>query len=156
MEKELEGNSFIASDGFQFVLITDELRDKMRWFINEKKTLLSPMMDWVIGVYDKGTGMFITQISGTMPGREVFERIYRYIVFTDDGTSFIFSVKSEVGKEDCYMLPKSYARFENKVKEGVLIYKQRLQYIFSLPEEITDKFGGIIDDMHDAIMNNRI
>lgn len=154
--KELDKLIYNKYDGFQFVLITDELRDKMRWFINDKKTLLNPLMDWLIGVYEKESGMFITQIKGTLPGKEVFERIYKYVVFTDDGISFMFSIMTEPGKEDVYILPAAYGSFENKLKEGIVLYKQRLMYYFSLSKDITDKFDGIIDNMHDAIENNRI
>ena len=154
--KELDKLIYNKYDGFQFVLITDELRDKMRWFINDKKILLNPLMDWLIGVYEKESGMFITQIKGTLPGREVFERIYKYVVFTDDGISFMFSIMTEPGKEDVYILPAAYGSFENKLKEGIALYKQRLMYYFSLSKDITDKLDGIIDNMHDAIENNRI
>ena len=153
MEKEMQEVN-ITDDGFQFILTTDELRDKMRWFINDKKTLLGPMMDWVIGVYDKDEGMFLTQIMQTMPGREVFEKLYKYIVFTDDGTSFIATIKSEIGKDDVYMIPAAYKRFEDKLKEGILLYRSRLQYYFSLEKDITEKFSEIIDKMHNDIANN--
>ena len=151
--KELDKVIYNRHDGFQFVLITDELREKMYDFINEKKTLLGPMMDWLIGVYDKDAGIFITQIKQTLPGREVFEKIYKYIVFTDDGISFIVTVMSEVGKEDedFYMIPQAYGEYEDKVKEGVLLYKQRLQYYFSLSKDITDTFDGIINKMHERV-----
>ena len=154
--KELENLVYDRYDGFHFVLITDELREKIRCFIQEKHTLLGVMMDWIIGVYNVKTRMFITQISQTMPGREVFEKKYRYVVFTDDGVSFIFNVTTMLGREDVYIIPRAYQRYEEELKEGVLLYRQRTKYIFSLPKDITEKFGEIIDNAHNKVNESLI
>lgn len=116
---------------FEFVLTTDEIREKMIDFLKGNKKYLYYSINWKYGVYDKESGIFITLIDYTLSlghGSSVYE----HIVITDKGE--IFEVSSE---DDCYdfEIPAEYAVLSHKVKEGVKFY---VDY-----ESIGDFFGTI-------------
>ncbi len=103
---------------FEFVLTTDEIREKMFDFLKGNKKYLCCSVNWKYGVYDKESGIFLALIDYTL-GLGHSSTEYVHIVFTEKGD--VFEVSSE---DDCYdfEIPAEYAVLSDKVKEGVKFY----------------------------------
>ena len=138
--------------GFKFVLSTDEIRDIIFDFLYAGSMLKKPFVNWVTGVYDKEAGIFMTQIFGTPPGREVSISMNKYIVLKVGETPFM--VTGIVDKSTCEWtcsVPKEYDYLADKLEEGIRMCDYDRMYRMNLPKVDKDYIGEIIDKMKERI-----
>ncbi len=158
--KELEKLIYKKAEGFQFVCTTDELREKMFDFLKpeyrSKYDRDVTNINWVTGVYDKESGIFLTKIYYLSDGiARCGVNFHRYIVITDNGS--IFKVDNddewEKGTYD-FRIPKQYGMLTNKIKEGIDLYENDYKYRRNLSEDIRKKLKAIDDIMDDRCHRN--
>ena len=138
--------------GFKFVLSTDEIRDIIFDFLYAGSMLKKPFVNWVTGVYDKEAGIFMTQIFGTPPGREVSISMNKYIVLKVGEPPFM--VTGIVDKSTCEWtcsVPKEYDYLADKLEEGIRMCDYDRMYRMNLPKVDKDYIGEIIDKMKERI-----
>jgi hypothetical protein len=160
--KELDKLIYNRVEGFEFVCTTDKLREKMFGFLKpeykSRYDLDVTHIDWTTGVYDKESGIFLTQIYYVSDGiARCGMEYYSYIVITDNGDIFevVNNYKYEI-KEYDFRIPKQYESLSDKVKEGIAFYKA-FDFIYRreyLNEDIRKKLKAINEIMDDRCHKN--
>lgn len=154
--KELERLINNKTEGFDFVLTTDEQREKIFAFLKpEYKSVCDVMnIDWAMGVYDKKSGIFLTQIYYNAP-RECEVRYQSYIIIMDSGNIFIVENNDEFEKGTYdFRIPEEYSSLAEKVKEGIEFYENRFEYRRSLSEDEKNRLKAIESIMDDRCHQN--
>lgn len=156
--KELDRLIYNKIEGFYFVLTTDEQREKMFTFLKPRyKSGFEVMnINWTTGVYDRKSGIFLTQIYYCPDGVTGCGVHYNsYIVIID--SSNIFKVDNndeyEKGTYD-FRIPEQYSSLAEKVKEGIKFYGNRFEYRRSLSEDKENRLKAIESIMDDRCHQN--
>ncbi|MBQ3515504.1 MAG: hypothetical protein IJA32_17185 [Lachnospiraceae bacterium] len=158
--KELEKRIYNRVEGFQFVLTTDEIRDKMFDFLKPQYKSIHDLdvtnINWITGVYDKKSGIFLTQIFELPDGiARCGVNFYGYIVITDSGNVFRVDNDYEFErKTHNFKIPKQYDILAENIKEGIDFYRYDLKYISILNEEIVKELEEIKNIMDDRCHRN--
>lgn len=128
-------------DGFEYVFSTDEVRDTLFEMFKDTDMINSPFFNWSTGIYDKGAGIFMTMIYRNPPGREVFERLYKYVVMKDGEEPFIVYADNEYRTgEWFYDIPARYEYLSDKIKEGVALSQFDSEFRLNLSKEDKEKY----------------
>lgn len=158
--KELEKLIYKKSNGFQFVCTTDELREVMFDFLKpEYKTINdfdASHINWKTGVYDKESGIFLTQIYYLSDGiSRCGVHYHSYIVITDSGSVFKVDNNDLYEKEIYdFRIPKQYEMLTDKVKEGIDFYGYNFTYRTNLSEDMKKQLKSIEEAMDDRCHRN--
>jgi len=158
--KELEKLIYKKVEGFQFVCATDELREKMFDFLKpeyrSKNDLDVTNINWTTGVYDKESGIFLTEIYNVSDGiARCGVNYHSYIVITDSGNVFKVDNNDEWEKRTYdFRIPKQYEMLTDKIKEGIEFYGNDYEYRSYLSEDIGKKLKAIDDIMDDRCHRN--
>lgn len=138
---------------FEFVLTTEEIREKMFDLLKGNKKYLCCSVNWKYGVYDKESGIFITLIDYEL-GLGHGPAEYVYIVLTNEGD--IFKVSSE---DDCYNfeIPAEYAGLLDKVKKGVKFYQdyESIGDFFCTIKKKSEELDRISEAMKKRLYNSK-
>lgn len=133
---------------FEFILSTDEIREKMFDFIKPvyKGTVDFDVdfIDWVYGVYDNETKLFITFIKWEKNDNS------RYIVITENRG--IYYVIAKRYKYTLSEIPAKLVPYKNVVRSAIKLYEneiQRRKYDSGLLNEQEEHLNGIIEKMKD-------
>lgn len=154
--KELEKLIYKKVEGFQFVLTTNELREKMFDFLKPEYKSEDDLnvinINWTNGVYDKESGIFLTKIYYVSDGiARCGVHYHSYIVITDNGSVFTVDNNDEFEKGTYdFRIPKQYKILTEKIKEGIDFYSYDYEYSCTLSEDIKQKLNEI-----DNIMDER-
>lgn len=159
--KELEKLVYQESKGFQFILSTDEIREKMYEFLKPKKKSAfdndTDGINWTTGVYDKESGIFLTRIYYLSDGiARCGVNYYSYIVITDWGEIFQVENNDEYEKKTYYFsIPRQYQSLSEKVKEGIGYFeKHDFSFRENLSEETKGRLKSISEKMKDKCKQN--
>lgn len=153
--KELDRRIYNKAEGFSFVLTTDEQREKMFAFLKPEYKSINDLdvmnINWTTGVYDKKSGIFLTQIYYVSDGiARCGATYYSYIVICDSGNIFTAdnNYDYEKGTYD-FRIPQQFSSLTEKVKEGIEFYRNDYEYARSLSEDTKNRLKAIraiIDD----------
>lgn len=158
--KELEKLIYKKVEGFQFVCTADELREKMFDFLKpeykSKYDLDVSHINWTTGVYDKESGIFLTEIYYVSDGiARCGINYHSYIVITDNGNVFKVDNNDEYEKRRYdFRIPKQYEILTDKIKEGINFYGNDYEYRRTLNEDTGKKLKAIADIMDDRCHRN--
>lgn len=160
--KELERLIYERVEGFQFVLTTDELREKMFDFLKpeyrSKYDLNVSNINWTTGVYDKESGIFLTKIYYVSDGiARCGVHYHSYIVIMDNGNVFTVDNNDEYEKGTYdFRMPKQYEllTLAEKIKEGIDFYSHNYEYEGTLSEDTGQKLKEIHRKMVDRCHRN--
>lgn len=158
--KELEKLIYKKVEGFQFVLTTNELREKMfdslKPEYKSKYDLNVTNINWTTGVYDKESGIFLTKIYYVSDGiARCGVHYHSYIVITDNGNVFKVDNNDEFEKGTYdFRIPKQYEILTEKIKEGIDFYGYNYKYRETLGEDIKKELKVINDIMDDRCHRN--
>lgn len=138
--KELEKLIYNKVEGFQIVLTTGELREKMFDFLKSQGRINygwgSTHINWAVGSYDMKSGIFLTQIDRATDGiARGGENVYGYIVITDDGDVFKVNKYEYENRTYKLMVPNLYEVMGKKIKEGIDYYDYEYEYTKILSED---------------------
>lgn len=160
--KELEKLIYNRVEGFNCVLTTDELREKMFSFLKpeykSKNDLDVTNINWTTGVYDKESGIFLTLIYYVSDGiARCGVHYHSYIAITDTGSIFkvIDNDEFEKGTRD-FRIPEQYKSLSDKIKEGIEFYGNCYEYSRNLSEDIGKKLKAVDDIMDDRCHRNYV
>lgn len=133
---------------FEFILSTDEIREKMFDFINPvyKGTVDFDVdfIDWVYGVYDSESKFFITFVTWEKDNNS------RYILITEN--SGIFYIIAKRYKYTISEIPDELIPYKNVMRSAIKLYeneRQRKRYDSGLSNEQEEHLNGIIEKMKD-------
>lgn len=133
---------------FEFILSTDEIREKMFDFINPvyKGTVDFDVefIDWVYGVYDSESKIFITYVTWEKDNNS------RYILITEN--SGIFYIIAKRYKYTISEIPDELIPYKNIMRSAIKLYeneRQRKRYDSGLSAEQEEQLNGIIERMKD-------
>lgn len=133
---------------FEFILSTNEIREKMFDFINPvyKGTVDFDVefIDWVYGVYDSESKIFITYVTWEKDNNS------RYILITEN--SGIFYIIAKRYKYTISEIPDELIPYKNIMRSAIKLYeneRQRKRYDSGLSAEQEEQLNGIIERMKD-------
>lgn len=154
--KELDRLIYHKDEGFQFMLTTNKIRDIILENIDEENVLYKRYINWVTGVYDKESGIFLTQIKyypDCVRNKNI--EFYQYIVIMDDGTVFIARNKYEwrIGK-NTLRIEGPYEHLADKVREGIAYYRHDRLYRALLDDDAMNNIQKV-NKMMDAEISKR-
>lgn len=158
--KELEKLIYKRVEGFRFVCTTDELREKIFYFLKPEYKSMNDLyvtnINWTTGVYDKENGIFLTQIYYVSDGiARCGINYHSYIVIIDDGNTFKVDNNDEYEKGTYdFSIPKQYEMLTDKVKEGIDFYENDYAYRRSLSEDMRKQLKAIAEIMDDRCHRN--
>ncbi|MBQ3566648.1 MAG: hypothetical protein IJA12_05660 [Oscillospiraceae bacterium] len=160
-KKELDKLIYNRIQGFDFTFTTDEIREKIFDFLKpeykSKNDLDVSNINWTTGVYDKESGIFLTQIYYVSDGiARCGINYHSYIVITDNGHIFKAINNDEYEKKTYdFRIPEQYRALTDKIKEGIAFYDEfSYDYKKSLSEGITEKIKAINEIMYDRCHKN--
>lgn len=115
---------------FEFVLITNEIREKIFDFFTPEYLKKHKYFDvnWTEGVYDKESGIFLTMIDYESGFNTKCGEFFKFIVIMNNSETFSVD-------DYTFKIPEEYEKFSEKVREGVDFYEN----------------GVFIDDFYDTI-----
>lgn len=125
--KELDRLIYNKTDGFQFMHTTDEIREKMFGFLEQRYTygLDVNNINWTTGVFDKESGIFLTKIYHISDGLARCGIDYNsYIVICGND---IFRIDKDYIYEEGkfrFSIPNQYDALFFKVCEGIEFYEE--------------------------------
>ena len=155
-KKELEKRIYNKVEGFQFVLTTDKIREKMFDFLKPVYGQNLANIDWLTGVYDEKRGIFLTLICYVSDGiARCGMDFYNYIVITDSGNIFRVDNDYEFAKKAYnFKIPDQYQILAERVKEGIEFYGYNYKYKSILNEETEKELRVIKNIMDDRCRKN--
>lgn len=158
--KELEKLIYKRVEGFQSVCTTNELREIMFDFLKPEYKSANDLdvthINWTTGVYDKESGIFLTQIYYVSDGiARCGINYHSYIVITGDGNIFKVDNNDEYETRTYnFRIPKQYEMLTDRVKEGIDFYENDYAYRRSLSEDMRKQLKAIADIMDDRCHRN--
>lgn len=159
--KELEKRIYRRVDGFQFVCITDEMRENMFDYLKpeykSRYDLDVTNINWTTGVYNKETGVFLTEIYYVSDGiARCGVNYHSYIVITDDGMIFRVDNNDEYEKRTYdFRIPEQHKALTDTVKEGIDFYKRfACEYRSSQGDDTQKKLKAVHAEMDDRCRRN--
>lgn len=133
---------------FEFILSTDEIREKMFDFIKpvykETFDLDVEFIDWVYGVYDRESNFFITYVNSEKGDNS------RYILITEN--SGIFYVVANSYKHTFSEIPQRFIPYKNIISDGIRLYnneRSRRRAESGSLGEYDERLNKIIEKMKD-------
>lgn len=148
---------------FEFVLTTEEIREKMFDFLRpeyrRRHDLKVRSINWTDGVYDRESGIFLTFIyevpdAIARGGRDY----YSYIVIMDNGS--IFRVDNNYDYEKSaydFIIPLEYADLSDIIKAGIELCgdrRKKSDYMKSLDDDTHRKLEEIREIIDDRCHRN--
>lgn len=158
--KELDRLIYNKAEGFNFVLTTDEQREKMFAFLKPEYKSINDLdvmnINWTTGVYDKKSGIFLTQIYYVSDGiARCGVNYHSYIVISDSGNIFTVDNNDEYEKGTYdFRIPEQYSSLAEKVKEGIEFYENHFEYRRSMSEDTKNRLKTIESTMDDRCHKN--
>lgn len=158
--KELEKLIYNRDQGFHFVCTTNDIREKMFDFLKpeykSKNDLDVTGINWTTGIYDKESGIFLSQIYYVSDGiARCGVHYHSYIVITDNGDIFKVINNDEYEKKTYdFRIPAQYEKLTDKIKEGIDFYRFSYEYRKSLSEDTCQMLQTIDDVMDDRCHRN--
>ncbi len=148
---------------FEFVLTTDEIREKMFDFLKPEYRGINDLdvsnINWTDGVYDIDSGIFLTLICRVPDGIAHCDMdYYSYIVITDNGCIFNVDNNYDYTKRAYdFRIPAEYADFSDIIKAGIELYKDWRRkdiYMRNLDDDTHRKLKEIREIMDDRCHRN--
>lgn len=151
-KQQLEKLIFQKPEGFLFVLTTEELREKMFHFLedsSESYWLKAKNINWTRGVYNKESGIFLTQVGHSGDGL-CDEMRDAYIVMLDNGEVFQFLHRYDAYKsKNRLKIPKPFEELNERIREGMAFYENDWEYSCTLSKEKEEELKEIQKRMED-------
>lgn len=129
----IRGNELIVM-AFKRIKTTHEIRMRLlnQLNIKYKEYYICPIgMDWMTGVYDNESGIFLTQIYKIPDGLSHAGDCYEYAVLLDDGRGFRVTANGD--NKTFFMLPPKFTNLTDLILSATIAYGYNLEaYKFRL------------------------
>ncbi len=148
--------------GFQFVITTEAIREKMFNYIKPQYTSRFSKsfknIDWAVGVYNREEGIFLTKIHSVTDGlvRETADYT-QYIVITDFGEIFTVNHSNSFPESPYDMIIYDRPKSRDEIlEEGIKLYKHARSYTELMNNDDREKVKAIFEEMEDRCSKNHV